>query len=139
MSRGHGLVERAIIKALAISRGGEGGRAVEDVRQLTEQVAHYRVCGEAISDHDHIWRCPVHRAYKDSVVDLSLGRPVAEPPEPTRAEVEAVRRALRNLRKQGLVVVEYKIHARLFFCASTQKAQGRAAKPLTVPVGGDEA
>jgi hypothetical protein len=129
MSKGHGIVERGILLALTSVPGGEGGRPCDDTKRLAEQVAHYRVCGETIHDHDHIWRCPVHDAYKDRVVDLSLGRPVAEPPAPTRAELEAVRRALRNLRKQGLVVVGYKIPARTFHVRPRRKLKAQRLSP----------
>lgn len=121
MSKGHGLVERAIIKALAISRGGEGGRAVEDVASLAREVAHYKACGEAIDDDYHVYNCPIRNKEMNALVKAkSRGEPYVAP-VPTRSELESVRRALRNLRRQGLIAIEYKIPARTLHARPRKK------------------
>ena len=126
------MVERAIIKALAISRGGEGGRAVLDIKDLARYVAHYRVCGEAIDDHYHVHNCPIRNKEGWAIAKAQgSGEPYPGPPPATRSELESVRRALRNLRKQGLVAIEYKIPARTFHARPRKKpAERRIHEPL---------
>jgi hypothetical protein len=89
MSRGHGRVERAILEALRwdkrrANRGrlGFGGDA--------EMLAHYVKCGESM----HTVACDQTHNGEGYI--------------PTRSELESVHRALRNLRKQGLVCRHFK-------------------------------
>jgi hypothetical protein len=76
MSKGHGKVERAILAAL--SRGGQLPWAD------TVMLAHFVYCCR----HPASVNCP--RLLTGYI--------------PTRSQLESVRRALRNLRKQGLVL-----------------------------------
>jgi hypothetical protein len=77
----YGRVERAILHALREQRGNRGIFHLEvDAKEL----AHYIIAGEAVRTVDD----PTY--YRGGYT-------------PTRSEVESVRRALRNLRKKGLV------------------------------------
>jgi hypothetical protein len=80
MSRGHGRVERAILEALSKRRGERG---MFSFGTSADMLAQYVRSGRLL------W----------SVADPYRSMPV------TRSEIESVRRALRSLRKQGLVEV----------------------------------
>jgi hypothetical protein len=87
MSRGHGQIERAILEALDWDKRG----ALSMGARVNDLVCYVRVVkatgsGEAFRSVDDPWK----------------GHNGGHPP-PTRSEIESVRRALRNLRKQGLL------------------------------------
>jgi hypothetical protein len=120
MSKGHGLVERAIINALAVVPGGEG-RVVLDTEGLARHVAHYKVCGATIDDRYHIYNCPIRNKEGWAIVETrARGEDYRRPPA-TRAELESVRRALRKLRRQGLVAIEYDIPRRVYHARPRKK------------------
>jgi hypothetical protein len=80
MSKGYGRVERAILRALREQRGKRG---IFHLGTDTGTLARYVIAGETIY----------------SAADPCRGTGYT----PTRSELESVRRALRNLRKKGLV------------------------------------
>jgi hypothetical protein len=84
MSKGHGHVERAILEALKWHRLMDR-QGLHAIGARVEDIAHYVYCGPHV-------RCSVDcpRFYNGGYAS-------------TRSQLEAVRRALRNLRKQGLV------------------------------------
>jgi hypothetical protein len=104
MSKGHGQVERAILDALNMQRGRKGrwsfGGTTED---LARYVADYKVCGDAIHDRYHPYNCPIKSRERQAIAEARVRGEDYRPPPVTRSELESVRRALRNLRKQGLV------------------------------------
>ena len=87
MSKGHGRIERAILHALSMEQGpmsmGTNAETLARYAAATTKAGHPVVPYSAedpyayMGDFDYI---------------------------PTRSELESVRRALRNLRKQGLVL-----------------------------------
>jgi hypothetical protein len=81
MSKGHGRIERLILEALKNGRG----RANKGMFSFTKMLVKYVRIGKVLGSAGD----PYH--YKGGH------------PPPTRSELESVRRALRNLRKQGLV------------------------------------
>jgi hypothetical protein len=96
MSRGHGHVERAILEAL---RWGRGGRGKFPYGADVDLLAHYVQCGEAMGSV----ACP-HSKQRILIRGRFAGWSEATGFHPTRSDLESVRRALRNLRMQGLVV-----------------------------------
>jgi hypothetical protein len=95
MSRGHGKVERAILEALRCERGRRGRFCLE---ATAERLALYVRSGpcllETVGDDARIEGHPRH--------------------VPTRSEIESVRRALRNLRKQGLVLPGHRLNCTIY-------------------------
>jgi hypothetical protein len=102
MSRGHGKVERAILEALSKRKGHRGKGS--DV----ELLAHYVRSLEMGSMSEPSYRL-VRQADEGRV-------PI------TRSELESVRRALRNLRKQGLIEPPMRIQ-RVVYRRAAKKPQ----------------
>jgi hypothetical protein len=84
MSKGHGRVERLILEALKNGRGN-ANKGMFAMGTSAEMLACYVRVGKVYLSAADPYR------YKGGH------------PPPTRSELESVRRALRNLRKQGLV------------------------------------
>jgi hypothetical protein len=84
MSRGHGRIERLILEALKNDRG-RANKGMFSCGTNAEMLACYVCVGNVFGSAAD----PYH---------FKGGHP-----PPTRSELESVRRALRNLRKQGLV------------------------------------
>ena len=88
---------------------------VDEIAQLARYVAHHRVCGEAIDDRYHPYNCPVRSKEGDARVTAQIrGEPYVGYVQ-TRAELESVRRARRNLRRQGRVLIHAKYPARTYY------------------------
>ena len=85
MSRGHGKVERIILQVLDCRP-----------RRMADRGKYFL----GASAEDLVYACRAAGGQLDSVEARNKPRP-----KPTRAELESVRRALRNLRKQGLIKV----------------------------------
>ena len=98
MSRGHGRVERVILKG-QYCFGASAKQLVYAVRAAGEE--------EPQTVYDRRLRETIGGKFQELKRSASP-RPVRMPP--TRSELESVRRALRNLRKQGLVLPPIKIH-----------------------------
>jgi hypothetical protein len=81
MSKGYGRIERAILDALEWDKR-VAHRGMFYVGTDAEMLVYYVRSGNAL---------------------FSVGDPHMPHPPPTRSELESVRRALRNLRKKGLV------------------------------------
>jgi hypothetical protein len=84
MSKGHGRVERLLLEALKWNRLSAKRGPLSIMGSSAKRLAEYVQAGGKPRS-----LCGVH------------GIPTTEP---TRSELESVRRALRNLRKQGLVL-----------------------------------
>jgi hypothetical protein len=89
MSRGHGRIERLILEALHWDRreAQRGKFAMGATAKLL--VDYVRADGKLYTMDDPYYVNPPR-------------------PRPTRAELESVRRALRNLRRQGLIATPIK-------------------------------
>jgi hypothetical protein len=92
MSKGHGRVERLILEALKWKRGNRGMLCLG---ATAKTLACYVRVGKVYNSVADPYRTIEHR-------DGEIVR--GHHPPPTRSELESVRRALRNLRKQGLVL-----------------------------------
>jgi hypothetical protein len=108
MSKGHGLIERLVLEALKWNRrrvnrgmfcmGADAAMLVRYIRvaKATGAGRNFNTGGD-----------PAQALLLDEegrMVTDDEGRPMRKGgPPPTRSELESVRRALRNLRKQGLV------------------------------------
>jgi hypothetical protein len=103
MSKGHGRVERAILEALSMKRGK---RRMWHLGTDAATLAHYVAAGkEMYSAGD-----PYRKLFFDSD-----GHPQHAHYTPTRSELESVRRALRKLRKQGLVSPPTRYPSRVYY------------------------
>ena len=91
MSKGHGKIERAILEALSMKRGKRGPHFLG---ATTEELARYVVSD---MERQHGWSCSWSG------------------PAPTRSQLESVRRALRNLRKQGLIIEPKRYPQRIYY------------------------
>jgi hypothetical protein len=82
VSRGHGRVERAILEALQIKRRKPEQQGMWCMGASAKNLAHY------VKSGTRMW------STRDPFPNY----------EPTRADIESVRRALRNLRRQDRVL-----------------------------------
>ena len=102
MSKGHGKIERAILEAL---RGDRGHRGMFWLGTQVENLARYVRSGPAMHSVNDPDMALVRK--QDGSFEYITRKP-------TRSEIESVRRALRNLRKQGLIPpglrLNYTIH-----------------------------
>jgi hypothetical protein len=129
MSRGHGKIERLVLEAL----GWNGQRwhnrmgLVTTVTGLALYIRAAKATGNG-------------RNWMYDFVHGEDGRPILnnrgqlirrEPPPFTRSELESIRRALRNLHRQGLLHDPARKNYNMARAGLSQEADGRRLKPTS--------
>ena len=114
MLKDPGRVERAILHALSMKRGRRGMLHLgAETRELARYVAHYKVCGDAIDARGHPYT--IMNAERAAIAEARVRGEAMHHAPPTRSELESVRRALRNLRQQGLVIEPQRYPPRVYY------------------------
>ena len=101
---------------------------VEDGRAMIQPKASGLAPVDVIHDryHSQLARSPTGKGRRKSKRAWSA-RSITGLPPGTRSELESVRRTLRNLRKQGRVVVEVRYPARVYYARPRDGLEGVVA------------